>query len=108
MIVYRMTQTEFLACPNGPVGTPYVGFHDLYPNANWINGAETPLAVNPDYATAPVRQQPVIFGEQLLLKRQADGTWQIVGGYIGTNVIIESEARGKNLSTELILRCAEH
>jgi hypothetical protein len=107
MIVYQMTQAEFLACSDPPVAGTYLGFFDLYPQATWIQGSETVLAINPDYATAPVAQHPVTFSEQLLLVRENNG-WRIVGGYIGTNILIEPEAAGKHLSTELILRCAEH
>jgi hypothetical protein len=59
MIVYRMTQAAFLACPQGPVaGASYDDILQLYPDITWFQGSEAVLAVNPDYATAtlPRRQ----------------------------------------------------
>jgi hypothetical protein len=49
MIVYRMTQAAFLACPQGPVAGP--GHDDilqLYPGIMWFRGSEVVLAVVAD------------------------------------------------------------
>jgi hypothetical protein len=111
MITYQMTLDEFLACPAGPVGGPSLEFFDVYPDRTWVKGTEVVLTINPKYATAPVVPQggAVTFANQLLLERITEAPrWQIVGGYIDTNILIVPATRGKRLSVELILRCAEH
>jgi hypothetical protein len=85
-----MTQAAFLACPQGPVSHPSLGFFEAYPDATWVAGCEVVLAVNPDYATAPVLQKAPTFAEQLLLVRNNRG-WRIV--FSAGSAILEEHGR---------------
>lgn len=106
MIVYQLTLVEFLACPGGPSGATTTGFLELYPDVGYHPNTEIVLAINPGFATAPALHFGGLANE-LLLERCGTG-WQVVGGYIETNLLIEPRAKGKKLSRELILRCSEH
>jgi hypothetical protein len=113
MIVWQHTQLEFMAgmtqgdgyAKQNPVDDLLAG---LTP-PGWVEGTEVPIEEAPDFATAVANRPDADKGNQVLLHKVGDG-WEVIGAYIENVVAIKDTFRGHDpkLSTDLILRCAEH
>jgi hypothetical protein len=59
----------------------------------------------PTFATARATKGIGGWGYQILLEQDDAGKWAAAGFFIDDDLVFGSQARGKGLSTELILRC---
>lgn len=113
MIVWQHTLSEFMAGLGQGEGYSKKNPADellaeLTP-PGWIKGTEVLLTEDEAFATAIAKREPMDKGNQVLLHKEGDG-WRPVGAYIGNMIAIADAFRGHDpkLSTDLILRCAEH
>jgi len=113
MIVWQHTLSEFMAglgqgegySKKNPAGELLAS---LTP-PGWVEGTEVLLSEDEAFATAIANREPADKANQVLLHKEGDG-WRPVGAYIDNMIAIADEFRGHDpkLSTDLILRCAEH
>jgi hypothetical protein len=113
MIVWQLTLIEFMA----GIGQGE-GYAKENPASNllasliapgWVEGTEVPLEEAKDYATA-IAKLPDEHPKNQVLLHKTDAGWEPVGAYIDASLAILDSHRGHDpkLSTDLILRCAEH
>jgi hypothetical protein len=113
MIVWQHTLSEFMAGQTQGDGyaksNPVDDLLAALSPPGWIEGTESPLNEDPEFATAVANRAGEEPGNQVLLHREGD-QWQPVGAYIDGVVAILDGYRGRDpkLSIDLILRCAQH
>ncbi|QXX74674.1 hypothetical protein [Methylovirgula sp. HY1] len=113
MVVWQLTLMEFMAGQGQGEGyakqNPADDLIAALTPPGWIAGTEVPLEEDPEFATAIANRPDGFAGNQVLLGKEGDG-YKPIGAYIDAMVAIKDEFRGREikLSTDLILRCAEH
>lgn len=113
MIVWQLTLNEFMAGQGQGEGyakeNPADDLLATLTPPGWIAGTEVPLEDEPEFATAIANRPDGFAGNQVLLHKQGD-SFRPLGAYIDAMIAIKDEFRGRDpkLSTDLILRCAEH
>lgn len=113
MIVWQLTLNEFMAgqgqgegyAKQNPADEMIAG---LAP-PGWLAGTEVPLEEAPEFSTA-IAALPDASPANLVLLIKDGETYRPIGAYIDAKLAIKDEFRGHDpkLSTDLILRAAEH
>jgi hypothetical protein len=113
MIVWQLSLNEFMAGVGQGEGyakeNPADELIAALTPPGWVAGTEVPLEEDPEFATAVAALPEPSPANQVLLHKEADG-YRPIGAYIDAKLAIKDEFRGRDpkLSTDLILRCAEH
>jgi hypothetical protein len=106
LIVHEVPLLRFLGGVIDPAANSVNPFESLLEN---FRGREwrrpEPIPGRPEYATEPVNEGGT---DQVLLMKGKKGEWIVIGWYVGTTIAINDAYRGRDLSTELILRCSEN
>ncbi|MGO9132673.1 MAG: hypothetical protein ACLP8A_01305 [Methylovirgula sp.] len=113
MIVWQLTLNEFMAGQGQGEGyakqNPADELIASLAAPGWVAGTEVPLEDDPEFATAVANLPGASPANQVLLHKEGD-SYRPVGAYIDAKLAIKDEFRGRDpkLSTDLILRAAEH
>jgi hypothetical protein len=113
MVVWQLTLLEFMAGLGQGEGyakeNPAAGLLASLTAPGWVAGTEVPLEEDKEFATAIAKLPEEHPKNQVLLHKVGDG-WEPIGAYIDGTIAILDAYRGHDpkLSTDLILRCAEH
>jgi len=113
MIVWQLSLLEFMAGQGQGEGyakqNPADELIAALEPPGWVAGTEVPLEEEPEFATAVAATANPSPANQVLLHKEGDG-YRPIGAYIDAKLAIKDEFRGHDpkLSTDLILRCAEH
>lgn len=113
MIVWQLTLNEFMAGQGQGEGyakeNPADAVIASLAPPGWVAGTEVPVEDAPDFTTAVAALPEPSPAHQVLLHKEGD-SYQVVGVYIEAKLAIKDAFRGHDpkLSTDLILRCAEH